>query len=318
MPESPDGLEAQVKKLTAELKESDLRFRNIVEQNADGIIVVNGDGLVRFVNPAAEKLFAFQSNEVIGQSLDILLPDYVRAEHHKHIANFGQDNDSQSRSKDTRAEVTARRKDGQLIPSEGSICKFKFKGSMVYTVFLRDITERKKAEEEIRKLAQTDPLTGLSNRHYFEVKFKEALTYYKRYPTQKIGLILLDLDHFKPVNDTYGHAVGDELLQKVAEILLANVREVDVVGRLGGDEFVILAKGVNTEYDMIVIAKKLVLQISQPQQLDEYCIQIGASIGISICSENNSDMEVLFKQADEALYAAKDAGRSTYCIFPQE
>ena len=132
---------------------------------------------------------------------------------------------------------------------------------------------------------------------------------------QVFGLLLLDLDLFKQVNDTYGHPTGDALLRQVAGILTDNVREVDDVGRLGGDEFAILLKGLPDREEARVVARKLIQAISTPHQVENHVLNIGASIGITFCSQDCDDASKLFQQADKMLYEAKNAGRNTYRIF---
>jgi diguanylate cyclase (GGDEF)-like protein/PAS domain S-box-containing protein len=311
-------LEKKVEERTKEILENNTRFETLINNASDAIISCNEKQEIILFNLAAEKLFDYKSSTLINQPLSILLPDSIQNKHHNLVNSFAQEGKYQSRMKSERSTIEAKRSDGKIIPCEGSISKLQFKESKIYTVFLRDISKRIKAEDKIRRLALTDSLTGLSNRHNFEVQCNKSIAYYKRYPTQVIGLILLDLEHFKPVNDTYGHATGDELLKIVANILISHVRETDIVGRLGGDEFAILVQGIKSEKDISLIAEKLVHELSQPQQIRENTVTIGTSIGISIYSNTDIDLEQFFKQADDALYAAKNSGRSTYFIYHPE
>jgi len=164
----------------------------------------------------------------------------------------------------------------------------------------------------MRVLALTDPLTGLANRNEFNRGYNSALKMAARYKYQ-VGLILLDLDKFKPINDTYGHPVGDSVLKKVSNILLTNLRETDIVARLGGDEFAIVLNKVDINY-LEKISEKILNLISPPFHIDTHKIKVGLSIGISISQNNNLDPEILFKSADHALLLAKKEGRNTYRI----
>ena len=129
------------------------------------------------------------------------------------------------------------------------------------------------------------------------------------------ALLLIDLDKFKPVNDNYGHPVGDALLQHVAKVLIQNSREVDTVARLGGDEFAVILVSTDNDLNIDIPAQRIIDQLSQPVIIEEHTIQIGASIGVSIFPNDSDDLEILQKQADQALYTAKEGGRSTYRVF---
>lgn len=160
-----------------------------------------------------------------------------------------------------------------------------------------------------------DSLTGLANRHHFENELKEAIAYTNRFPENKIALLLLDLDLFKKVNDTFGHAVGDTLLKRVANTLQENVREVDVVGRFGGDEFSILLQGIETHEQVGMVAAKLINALSELHTIENNEVECGVSIGITFFPEFGTDYEQLFKQADKMMYKSKEAGRNTYQIY---
>lgn len=188
-------------------------------------------------------------------------------------------------------------------------------GGMV--VSSRDITERKEAEEEIRRLAMSDPLTGLANRTHFNERLEEALQFGRRFE-HRVGLMLMDLDHFKPVNDTYGHPVGDAVLVHVGRILRESFREVDTVARLGGDEFAVVLSGLDRDDQVTVPAEKVIARLGEPFTIDGRTIHIGVSIGISFAPDDGDatdSWEPLYQKADSALYRAKHAGRNTYCLY---
>ena len=137
----------------------------------------------------------------------------------------------------------------------------------------------------------------------------------RRFPENKISLLLLDLDLFKQVNDSYGHAIGDALLIHIAKILENNVRDADTVSRFGGDEFAILLQGVETSEKVALVAEKIIAALSKPHHIESCKVEIGVSIGITFCPEFADDSEQLFKQADMMMYKAKDAGRNTYRVY---
>lgn len=310
-------LKELVEERTEKLEQAHAQVKSLVENSSDGIISIDTNHNIVLFNPAAEEIFLYKKEDVIGQSLTLLLPENVRQNHHQHVETFGNGKDSHSRLMTSRSEVQGKRQDGTLFDAEASISKSSVNGVIYFTAFIRDITDRRKAEEEIRRLAMFDSLTGLANRHHFENELKEAIAYTNRFPDNKISLLLLDLDLFKQVNDTYGHAVGDKLLICIAEMLKNNVREVDSVGRFGGDEFAILLQGIETSEQVTMVAEKLIMALSKPFDIDGNDIVIGVSIGITFYPDHGADAEQLLKQADNMMYKSKAAGRNTYRIYSQ-
>ncbi len=176
---------------------------------------------------------------------------------------------------------------------------------------IRYAIERKRFEEHLTYLAQYDHLTGLVNRILFRDRLVQATARSKRMQ-QMIGLMLLDLDRFKLVNDTFGHDIGDELLKAVSERLKTCVREVDTVARMGGDEFTIILEGVSSEQNILVVAKRIIESIATPFELKGHCISIGISIGITIYPQDDHPVDELLKHADTAMYQAKQQGGSAF------
>ena len=180
--------------------------------------------------------------------------------------------------------------------------------------FFRDVTERKKAEADALRAARFDALTGLANRGVFVEALHMAIAREER-GKAGFAVIYLDLDHFKDVNDTLGHPIGDELLKAVAERLRSNTREEDIVGRFGGDEFALVASGVTAPIDVAQLADKLIRVIGDPYTIEGNVIYCGASIGIDLYGPNANDAETLLSHADIALYRAKADGRGSYRFF---
>ncbi len=174
-----------------------------------------------------------------------------------------------------------------------------------------DITERKRAENLTRLLGMQDPLTHLANRALFHENLVAAIAEGARHNLQ-VGLMMVDLDHFKPVNDTHGHPVGDAVLKKVAEILTAAVRDLDTVARLGGDEFAVILTNLSWPEQAELPARRILAALQVPMEIDGHHIQIGGSIGIAFYPDHGTSPDALIGRADEALYAAKAAGRN--CI----
>jgi diguanylate cyclase (GGDEF)-like protein/PAS domain S-box-containing protein len=189
---------------------------------------------------------------------------------------------------------------------------------------VQDITERKRAEEQIRYLAYHDSLTGLGNRRLFKERLAMAVATARR-NEWRAGILFLDLDHFKRINDTLGHSVGDELLQGVADRLVASVRETDVVtrdmpsaiSRLGGDEFTILLEGIHDAQDLAKVARRILESLQRPFHLSGHEVVISGSIGITAWPEDGDDVEALLRNADTAMYHAKEQGRNNYQFYAQ-
>lgn len=176
---------------------------------------------------------------------------------------------------------------------------------------IRYAIERKRAEERLTYLAQYDQLTGLVNRTLFRDRLVQAMARSKRLQ-QPLGLMLLDLDRFKAVNDTMGHDVGDRLLTAVAGRLQECVREVDTVARMGGDEFTIILEGLSCEQDITIVARRITESLAQPFHLQEHQASIGVSIGITVYPSDDHEIDDLLKHADAAMYRAKQQGGSSF------
>jgi diguanylate cyclase (GGDEF)-like protein len=169
-------------------------------------------------------------------------------------------------------------------------------------------------ERQLQALAHTDTLTGLPNRLLLDARLLQSMQQARRTHGQ-VALLLVDLDQFKPINDGYGHAIGDEVLRCTADRLKAAVREVDTVARLGGDEFVVVLTGLGGGADAERLAQKLVASLGEPMRVLGLPLEIGASIGIALFTGGELSPAELMRRADQAMYAAKDAGRGCYRVF---
>lgn len=287
---------------------------SILNTVRDGIITIDAEGIIKVFNPGAEDIFGYRAHDVIGENISMLMPEPHRSAHDNYLKIF-KDGHS-TRNQKIPLEQLALRKNGETFPVEVTLNTMQIDGKTKTTGLLRDITERKKAEEEIKRMAMTDPLTGLANRNRYTQRLDEMKKQSIRFNTP-FALIQIDLDKFKPVNDTYGHPAGDAVLQQVAKTLLSSCRDVDTVARLGGDEFSIIVNGIKNPEDVIISAERIIKQISLPIQIKDHSIQIGASIGISYYPDDSTDIEELIRMADEALYIAKREGRNTYRVYKQ-
>ncbi len=204
---------------------------------------------------------------------------------------------------------------GEAVDVEGTItCSFQNDEAGAVWVICRDITARKKAQEQLYFMAHHDQLTGLPNRLFFADRLRQAQALAKR-EKHKCGILYLDLDRFKIINDTLGHAVGDILLQEVGKRLRSCVREVDTVARIGGDEFSIVLVNLSHAVDAEQVAGKILKALAKPVQADEHELYITTSIGISIYPMHDDNPEALLKKADAAMYQAKAQGRNNYQVY---
>ena len=211
-------------------------------------------------------------------------------------------------------EWRGKTKDGRLLWVEISLRRAAFGGRDVLLATAREISQRKKAEGELKRMAQFDLLTGLANRGVFVTEVGRAIERARR-DLSGFAVLYLDLDHFKDVNDTLGHPIGDRLLEAVAGRLQANVRAIDTLARFGGDEFALLMTDIGDPTDAGVLANQLLQIMDMPFLLDDNKIQSGVSIGIATYESDDSDAEALLAHADVALYRAKSEGRHAYRFF---
>jgi diguanylate cyclase (GGDEF)-like protein len=212
-------------------------------------------------------------------------------------------------AREQRAHVVERtRPNGTVLQIRG----VPLQGGGFVTTYL-DVSEQRRDQAMIAHLAHHDPLTDLPNRALLLDRLEQALARVRRGET--VALLYLDLDHFKPVNDRFGHAVGDALLQQVAARLRAATRETDTVARIGGDEFVTLQSGVRQVADINLLARRLVVSLAMPYAIAGHTIEIGASVGIAVSPSDALDADQLIQMADCALYRSKSEGRGRYCFF---
>jgi diguanylate cyclase (GGDEF)-like protein len=210
-------------------------------------------------------------------------------------------------------EIWNRRKNGEIYPEWLSITAARSSTGKVenYLAIFSDITLRKREEQELYDLATHDTLTGLPNRFFFSERFMHAMARAKR-AGHLVGLLYLDLDRFKPVNDSLGHKCGDKLLQTVARRIKRSVREEDTIARLGGDEFAVILEHLSRPRDAAATARKLLRALARPFLLEGHKASITASIGITVYPLDGDDVETLLKRADGAMYKAKTERRNDY------
>ena len=288
------------------------QIRTIMNTVNDAIITADADGKIETFNLAAHRMFGYSPEEVVGRNVSFLMPESLRSANDIFIKSLSVGNPSR-RAGET-VEQTALRKDGTEFPIDVCVNSMHLGDEIHLISVIRDITERKAREAEIERLALTDSLTGLANRHAFETRFEEAMASARRRKTH-LAVMLIDLDKFKQVNDQFGHPVGDALLIKVSDCLREICRSTDILARLGGDEFAAVLTDLEDPKNAYVPAEKIVDTLSKPMMVLGHTVQIGASIGIAFFNDHADDRENLMTLADRALYEAKNQGRDTFRIY---
>ena len=298
--------------MTDALRASERRYRAILEHSADGILTIDARGIVRSFNKAAEAIFGYSASDVIGRNVSQLMPERYRAQHDGYIPRM--ESNASNRNLGMRREVVGLRSDGEEFPLWLAVNKIPTRGALEYVGMVSDLTERKRIQAELQYTAHHDALTTLPNRAVLKDRLEQAILHAQR-EGRKVGVLMLDLDHFKRITDTLGHHVGDDLLVSVALRLEASVRDVDTVVRMGGDEFVIVLPSVRGRDDVVAVVDKLMRILSQPISVVGHEMIITPSIGICLCPDDGMDERALLKHADTAMYQAKAAGRGNYKFF---
>ncbi|MFV1983362.1 MAG: putative bifunctional diguanylate cyclase/phosphodiesterase [Thiohalomonadales bacterium] len=298
-----------------ELRESELRNRTVLETVPDTIITLNSELNIISINSAAEELYGYKEDFLKYKHIDTLFSkDSIDKFHHAIANSYFSENISQDEAK---LQFLGQHKTGYTFQIQCSLTSIILSGEDLYLFIAKDITERKQYETRLTQLANFDSLTGLSNRTLFHDRLEHALSQSKR-NNKRLGLLFIDLDRFKLVNDTYGHQIGDLLLTTVAKRITRCIREGDTVSRLSGDEFTIIIEGIDHEEDSAVIAKNILIALRRPYNLKGNELFISASIGITTYPEDDENISNLIKNADTAMYRAKELGGDKYQFFTMD
>jgi diguanylate cyclase (GGDEF)-like protein/PAS domain S-box-containing protein len=302
------------KALEEQLFQEQERAQITLNAIGDAVICIDTTGAISFMNHAAQTMTGLAPTPgapLTRAMLGLIGPDGERIDLGRQGASAALD----GRAKLTMS-ATICTPDGRNLPVEYTVsCVRDRAGKAIGAVFvLRDMTETRALADKLAHMAQHDALTGLPNRLLLADRIKSAIAIAPRHMTNP-GVLFLDLDGFKHVNDSLGHSIGDKLLQSVAKRLSACVRASDTVSRLGGDEFVVLLAEIAQPEDAAIAAGRMLEAVSTPHRIDAHELHVTTSIGVSLYPSDGSDAETLIKNADTAMYQAKESGRKSYRFF---
>ncbi len=290
-------------------RSAEARFNALIRNTADVIAIVDAEGMVSYVTPTAERIFGFAAQDLIGQRLEELVAFDDRARLREFLA---RDLAQAGASAVVEARVPRGDERQRVVEIHGTNMEAEpaIGGRLLN---LRDTTDRKGMEEQLKRMALHDPLTLLANRSLFRDRVEHAVAVSKR-NGRSVAVIFVDLDNFKRINDTHGHAAGDRVLHKSAQRLVKATRNGDTVARLGGDEFAVLLENLTSQDPVLEIAARIVESLQEPLDQPVADMRVAASVGIAF-SNAEDGVEELMRNADIAMYAAKSAGKGRYVVY---
>lgn len=305
-----ENAEHETQEITEALSESEELFQVIAENSSDLVTRHRiDDAQILWASPASERLLGFDPSELIGHTpADFVHPDDVNTAASKFFAAaIGQRVSS---------EYRFRRIDGEYVWLETTFQLVELPdGRYEVHATSRDISERKQTQDQMAHLAMHDQLTGLANRSLFHDRLRQTMSREKRNATIQ-ALLFVDLDQFKPINDSFGHAAGDQVLKEVGQRLNNAVREHDTVARIAGDEFVVLCEDIENEVAATQVADRIIAALALPYRFGETDVAVTGSVGIAMTDgSGETTPEDFLNQADIALYKAKDLGKNQYCVY---
>ncbi len=294
------------------LQESEKRMRSVLDNVSDGLATIEQSGIIDSANPAVVKLFGYSEQELVGQQADVL----IATTHRSAFVNYLERRLKLDIPVSGAHETMGKRKNGSLFPLEFVVSSMQIGSRHLFIATLRDISERKAHTDALEYQALHDALTGLPNRSLFGDRLRQALLGARR--NQKMfGVLLLDLDRFKDINDALGHDRGDSLLQEVTARLRGVLRATDTIARLGGDEFAVLTTDAKHPDDVVSTGRKILASLEGPFAIADQMVETGASIGIAMYPVHGDDPSTLLRRADVAMYVAKRSGGG-YAVYAPE
>jgi diguanylate cyclase (GGDEF)-like protein/PAS domain S-box-containing protein len=296
------------------IETNERRLRTVLATASDGIIVIDQEGLIEEFNPAAEQLFGYGADEVLDTPLNRLMSKEDADLHNSHLNAAAK---GAARPVAQGRDIYGLRKDGSQFPIEITVGQTVIDGRTVFVGILRDITERRALERRLTELATRDSLTGVENRHSIMSALEQASGHAKRY-RRPLSVLMIDADHFKRVNDRYGHPTGDRVLVRLTQALSACLRQSDRLGRIGGEEFIAVLPETGSEQAMQV-ASRLLAEVAAARVHSDDGDELGFTVSIGIAASNDGALppNKLLEQADQALYAAKAGGRNCQRLYTE-
>jgi diguanylate cyclase (GGDEF)-like protein/PAS domain S-box-containing protein len=301
--------ETKCMNLERELHETEEILHTILNHAGDAIVITDGSGNIIFWNPTAERMFGYKAAEAAGKRLQgLIIREDLRESFIDYIRRFLKDAEESPQIR--KMELEAKKRDGRSIEVELSLSAVKINDKWHAIGILRDITERKRNERLLFLQAITDPLTGIYNRRYFIQMLENELKRFRR-TGKTFSIIIFDLDHFKKINDNFGHVVGDVTLKKVADVVKRRIRKTDFFARWGGEEFIILLPETPLE-SAVTLAEELKEKLESA--IFPKVGKITASFGVT-SSRTEDNVDAIISRADELLYKAKASGRN--CVISE-
>jgi diguanylate cyclase (GGDEF)-like protein/PAS domain S-box-containing protein len=311
---APDGWVATLTDVTAEIAAGSRadRLARVLDAGSDMLMISERNGVISYVNNAAQDVLGVMAPDGTSTPsflMDVLEPDSFEFFHEvvePILVEEGM----------WRGELTFRTQSGNAIPVSAVFLAHQNQYGRIESIsaVARDISDLKAAQRQLHEMATHDYLTGMPNRVLLYDRLEQALARFHRYG-QPVALLYLDLDRFKPVNDAYGHHVGDKVLQKISDRIDAVIRDTDTAARIGGDEFCLLIEGIGDVALLEAVAERLIAAISEPIEVDGATAEVGASIGLVAVDESSAEADSLMALADEAMYRAKAAGRGRCVVY---
>ncbi len=303
---------AERKQAQNAVQTSETKFRTLYESSGDAVMLLDEERFI-WCNPATLTMFGCATHEEFCSEHPADLSPPTQPDGTDSLTLANERISAAMKEGWHRFEWMHRRLNGEDFPAEVVLSAMKLEGRPVLQVLIRDISERKQAEEKIKHMANHDELTGLPTLRLGKDRLSGAIALARRYKSS-VALLFLDLDGFKAVNDSMGHKAGDHVLNEVAARLMQSVRETDTVARIGGDEFIIILTQVDEKANSVKIAKNILEIVSRSMKIDGQDIYIGTSIGIALYPDHGETPAELIKKADEAMYVVKRKGKNNYAF----
>jgi diguanylate cyclase (GGDEF)-like protein/PAS domain S-box-containing protein len=303
---------SEISRDLSESKGSEAKYRGLLEAAPDAMVVVNQGGEIVLLNVQAEKQFGYRRDELLGQKVKSIIPEGFAE---RLVADaLRSPADALAQQIGTGIELSGRRKDGSEFPIEIMLSPVQTIDGMLVTAAIRDVSVVRAMSLQMVYAAQHDSLTDLPNRMLLNDRLSQAIALASRYK-RNVAVLFLDVDGFKHINDSLGHSIGDQLLQSIAKRLAGCIRGSDTVSRQGGDEFVVLLSEVEQADDVATTARRMLQAVAETQSVGQHELHVTASIGVSVFPDDGLDPETLVKNADTAMYQAKEHGRQSYQFF---